>query len=92
VCVTIMKAFYDESFVVPHPVQASDDELHLVPYSGPPLTLRDELNKLASKLAIARNFAGIHWRSNATESLELGEEVALRYLAEERDCFNEHFG
>jgi hypothetical protein len=49
------------------------------------------LNKLASNIALGRNFAGVHWRSDATESLRLGEEVAIRYLREERYCFNEDF-
>jgi hypothetical protein len=33
----------------------------------------------------------VHWRSDAAESLRLGEEVALRYVAEERLCVNEQF-
>jgi hypothetical protein len=55
------------------------------------LTVGGELNKLASNVAIGRNIAGVHWRSDATESLKLGEEVAIRFLREERDCFNERF-
>jgi hypothetical protein len=90
-CVTILKAFFDESFVIPDPVEASVDGLRLLPYSGPDLTLGGELNKLASNVAIGRNFAGLHWRSDATESLKLGEEVAIRFLAEEQSCFNEPF-
>jgi len=65
-------------------VQAAPDGLSLVPYNGPPLTVGGELNKLASNIAIGRNFAGVHWRSDATESLKLGEEVAIRYLMDER--------
>jgi membrane-associated phospholipid phosphatase len=91
-CVTVLKAFFDESAEVPDPVQASENGLDLAPYHGPALTVGAELNKLASNVALGRNFAGVHWRSDATESLELGEEVALRYLAEERMCFNERFG
>jgi hypothetical protein len=90
-CVTILKAFFDESFVLPQPVEASADGLSLTPYSGPPLTVGGELNKLASNIALGRNIAGVHWRSDATESLRLGEEVALRFLREERACFNERF-
>ncbi|MGH9847257.1 MAG: vanadium-dependent haloperoxidase, partial [Blastocatellia bacterium] len=90
-CVTILKAFFDETFVIPNPVEASADGLSLAPYAGPPLTVGGELNKLASNIAIGRNIAGVHWRSDATESLKLGEEVAIRFLREERDCFNEPF-
>src|SRR5262245_28492781 len=90
-CVTILKAFFDESFVIPNPVEASADGLSLSPYAGPPLTVGGELNKLASNVAIGRNIACVHWRSDATESLKLGEEVAIRFLREERACFNERF-
>ena len=90
-CVTILKAFFDESTELPDPVEATPDGLDLLPYQGPRLTVGGELNKLASNIALGRNFAGIHWRSDAVASLVLGEEVALRYLAKERLCVNEPF-
>jgi hypothetical protein len=90
-CVTILKAFFDESFVLPQPVEASADGLALAPYTGPPLTVGGELNKLASNIALGRNIAGVHWRSDATASLRLGEEVALRFLREEHKVFSEKF-
>ena len=90
-CVTILKAFFDESAELPDPVEATPDGLDLLPYQGPRLTVGGELNKLASNIALGRNFAGIHWRSDAGASLVLGEEVALRYLAKERLCVNEPF-
>jgi hypothetical protein len=90
-CVTVLKALFDESFEIPDPVEASPDGLSHVPYVGPPLTLGGELNKLASNVAIGRNIAGVHWRSDAAESLKLGEEVAIRYLKDERRTFNERF-
>jgi len=33
----------------------------------------------------------VHWRSDAAESLKLGEAVAIRYLKDERRTFNERF-
>ena len=92
VCTTVLKAFFDEDFIIPHPVEASADGLSLEPYRGTPLTVGGELNKLAANIAHGRNIAGVHWRSDAAESLKLGEEVALRFLTEERACFNEDFG
>jgi hypothetical protein len=68
-CVTILKAFFDESVVIPNPVEATADGLNLVPYTGPDLTVGGELNKLASNVAIGRNIGGVHWRSDAAESL-----------------------
>ena len=90
-CVTVLKAFFDESFVIPSPVEASSDGLSLRPYSGSSLTVGGELNKLAANVAFGRNIAGVHWRSDATQSLKLGEEVAIRYLQEEHSCLNERF-
>lgn len=91
-CVTILKALFDENFVITNPVVPDpNDPTQLVPYNGPPLTIRGELNKLASNIAIGRNIAGVHWRSDATESLKLGEEVAIRLLQGQAGCYNENF-
>src|SRR5262245_49175561 len=46
-CVTILKWFYDENFVISQPVIPTPDGLALQPYFGPPLTVGGELNKLA---------------------------------------------
>lgn len=92
-CVTILKAMFDENFVISNPVVPDpNDPTQLVAYSGPPLTVRGELNKLASNIAIGRNIAGVHWRSDATESLKMGEEVAIRILQDQAGCYNENFG
>jgi membrane-associated phospholipid phosphatase len=44
------------------------------------ITVNDELNKLATNVALGRNWAGIHYRSDGVEGLLLGEQVAVRYL------------
>jgi len=44
------------------------------------ITVNDELNKLATNVALGRNWAGIHYRSDGIEGLLLGEQVAVRYL------------
>ena len=91
-CVTMLKAFFDESFVIPKPVEASRDGLTLVPYTGgAPLTVGGELNKLAANIALGRDTAGIHWRSDGIEGLTLGEAVALSVMSDMRGCFNERF-
>lgn len=90
-CVTVLKTLFDESFVIPNPVEASPHGLELLPYSGPDLTVGGELNKLASNVAFGRDIAGVHWRTDGSEALKLGEEVAIGYLREEHDCFNEQF-
>jgi hypothetical protein len=76
------------------PVQPTDDGLSLVPYTGSDagdLTVGGELNKIAANVALGRNTAGVHWRSDATESLKLGEQIAIGILKEQRACYNEVF-
>jgi hypothetical protein len=89
--VTILKAFFDESFVLPRPVVPDADGLTLQPYTGPPLKVGRELNKLANNIGIGRNMAGVHYRSDNQESLLLGEAVALQMLAEQKACHNQRF-
>ncbi len=93
--VTILKALFDENYVIPNPVVASEDGLSLIPYTGPDadkLTVGGELNKLAANIAIGRNFAGVHWRSDYTESVKLGEALAISVLQDQRLTYGEVFG
>ncbi|RNL85738.1 vanadium-dependent haloperoxidase [Halostreptopolyspora alba] len=78
-CVTVLKAFFDTSFVITDPVVPDEEGRKLVPYEGEVgvLTLEDELNKLAANISIARNMAGVHWRTDYTESLRLGERIGI---------------
>ena len=70
---------------------ASPDGLSLLPYSGPPLTVGGELNKLASNISIGRNGAGVHWRSDGVEGMKLGEAVATSLLRDRANNYNEPF-
>ncbi len=91
-CATILKAFFDESTPIESPTQARADGLALVGYTGADagqMTVGGELNKLAGNIAIFRNAAGVHWRSDYTESLPLGEAIAIGLLQEMSLGFNE---
>jgi hypothetical protein len=93
-CATIVKAFFDENWVIPAPVVASDDGLSLVPYSGDDafrLTVGGELNKVAANVAVGRNHAGVHWRSDYEVSLKLGEQIAISILRDQKKTYNETF-
>jgi hypothetical protein len=90
--ITLLKAFFDENFVIPSPVVPDPkDPTKVIPYSGRPLTVGGELNKLATNYAIGRGHGGIHWRSDGSASLALGEEVAISLLRDERLGYNEIF-
>jgi hypothetical protein len=97
-CVTVLKAFFDEAYRIPNPVQPNNDGTDLVPatnYDGSslsrPLTVGNELDKLASNISLGRNMAGIHYRSDYTQSLLLGESVAISILQDLSATFNEKF-
>ncbi|XWV24762.1 phosphoesterase-like protein [Tupanvirus deep ocean] len=63
-------------------VQANNNGTILETYSGDisNITISTELNKLASNVAIARNFAGIHYRTDAIRGILLGELIAIDYM------------
>lgn len=91
-CVTILKAWFNESAVVPNPVVPDASGTSLVPYTGSDtLTVGGELNKIASNVANGRNMAGVHWRSDASQSLKLGEAVAISVMRDQKTCYNEQF-
>ncbi|MGH9497140.1 MAG: vanadium-dependent haloperoxidase [Candidatus Sulfotelmatobacter sp.] len=95
-CVTILKAFFSTDNVIffDH-VEASADGLSLVPYKGADawrMSVTNELHKLAGNIGMARNFAGIHWRSDYDQAMLLGEMVAMSLLCDQRATFNEDFG
>ncbi len=97
-CTTILKAWFKESTRLVDigltPLEPTSDGLKLVPYTGDDaeeLTVGSELNKIASNVALGRNTAGVHWRSDGTESLKLGEQIAINLLREQRACYNEIF-
>ncbi len=45
------------------------------------LTIEGELNKLAQNVAMGRSMGGVHWRTDNTRSLILGEALAAEILA-----------
>lgn len=92
VSATLAKAFFDESYVLPDPVQVDpNDPTKLIPYTGPALTVGGELNKLALNSTFGRVQAGIHWRSDSAAALALGEAVAIAILEDEKLTFQEPF-
>lgn len=60
-----------EDFCPPQPYCGSDAKK---------MTVGGELNKLASNVAMGRTMGGVHWRSDNTRSLRLGESIAIEIL------------
>jgi hypothetical protein len=90
-CATVLKAFLDETYQIQHPVEASADGMQLEPWLGEPLFLGGEVDKLASNIALARDAAGVHFRSDSIEGLKLGEAVAIGLLADYSRTYSERF-
>jgi hypothetical protein len=79
-CSAMLKAFFDETQLLTDTVQASPDGLSLNPLGGVALTVGGEVNKLAFNIAMGRDFAGIHYRSDGEAGFRLGEDVAIAML------------
>jgi len=89
---TLLKAFFDESWVIPNPVQPDpNDPTKLIPYEGPPLTVGGELNKLALNSAHGRGWGGIHARADSAAAFAAGEQIAIGLLRAERKALVEPF-
>ncbi len=88
--VTILKALFNEDFAIPSPLQPNAANTALEAYPGT-LTVGGELNKLAANIALGRDHAGVHYRSDGIEGLLLGEQVAIDILNNEAFLFNEDF-
>ncbi len=90
-CCTVLKAFFDEEMEIPNPVQADASGDSLLPWNGAPLTIGGELNKLANNVALGRDWAGVHYRSDGVDGLEVGEQQAIGLLRDYSRTYNEDF-
>ena len=96
---TVLKALFDEDYVFKarekvFPTEDGSDLRNAADVSNTstlahehdifaPLTVGGELNKLASNMALGRNWAGIHYRTDGIEGLRLGEAAAIQYLEDQ---------
>jgi hypothetical protein len=94
-CITVLKFFFDGDFVVPNPMVPANDGLSLLPYTGGDagqLTVAGELNKLANNVSFGHGvIAGIHWRTDTSSSIQLGEAVAISMLQDRAATYAEPF-
>src|SRR5215510_12228154 len=88
-CATILKAFFDADYMLPQPVEATADGLALSPWQGAALSLGNEIDKLANNIALGRDAAGVHYRSDSIRGLFVGEQQALGLLEDYSRTYNE---
>ncbi len=65
-----------------------------MPYTGSDkdqLTVGGEMNKIAANIGLGRAHAAVHWRYDYTDSLPLGEAVAISMLTDMAHNWNEPF-
>ena len=102
-CTTVLKALFNESFkmtellgrsrpystpVIPDP----QDGTELIEYTEKDcdrMTVGSELDKLASNIALGRNFGTVHYRADGDEGIRLGEKVAMRLLQDRARTYTE---
>ncbi|MEC7840219.1 MAG: vanadium-dependent haloperoxidase [Chlamydiota bacterium] len=89
--VTVLKAFFNEDFVIPNPLQPDVTNTSLEAYTGGDLTVGGELNKLASNICLGRDHAGVHYRCDGSDGMLLGEQIAIDVLNNEGFLYNEAF-
>lgn len=91
--VTVLKALFDDQASItttgmrPVGIDPDDPSQHVFIDRGedydPAIheqTVGSELDKLASNIAHARMFGGVHYRSDGERGIRLGEQVAIRFL------------
>jgi hypothetical protein len=88
-CATVLKAFFNERFVIPNAVAANTNGDALEPYRDAPLTLGGEFEKLAANISFGRHAAGVHYRSDSMAGLMAGEAQAIAMLSDYSRTFNE---
>jgi hypothetical protein len=77
--------------LLPSCVEPTSDGLTLRPCVNYAPTVEDEINKLAFNIAMARNWSGIHFRSDDVAGLHLGEQVGISVLQDLARTFSEDF-
>jgi len=98
-CATIVKAFFendtllkdytDLSPVKPNPSDPTTLVALTTGEGKDMLTVAGEMDKLASNIALARNFAGVHYRADGDEGILLGEQVAIKVLQDRMHMYPE---
>lgn len=86
-CATVLKMFFDNDIdwtTLAPVVEADALGTSLVGYGGSTagMTVATEINKIASNIVLGRDWAGVHYRADGIKGMELGEEVAMKYMGD----------
>jgi hypothetical protein len=79
-CAVVLKACFDGSMLMPACVEPNADGTKLAPCPNYFPTINSEINKLAFNVAMGRDWAGIHYRSDSVAGLQLGESVGISII------------
>ena len=98
-CATILKAWFDHGWELTDNgtrivYEPSADGSMLNDVSGiyaDTLTVEGELNKIAANIATGRDWAGVHYYTDYSESFQMGERIALGLLKEQKLTYGENF-
>jgi hypothetical protein len=90
-CAVVLKACFDGLMLLPGCVEPTEDGESLKPCHDFSPTVQDEIDKLAYNIAMGRNWAGIHFRSDNEAGLALGENVGISVLQDLACTFTEEF-
>ena len=90
-CCTVLKAFFEPDAELSDNVVASRMGERLEAYNGP-LTVGGEIDKLANNIALGRDWAGVHYRSDGVDGLRVGEQQAIGLLLDYSRTYREQFG
>ncbi|UQR67107.1 vanadium-dependent haloperoxidase [Bradyrhizobium sp. C-145] len=95
-CVTALKAYFagtqklkDVGITPVIPTSQGTDLTTVGVPDADQLTIAGELDKVASNIAIGRNMAGVHWRTDYSASMLLGQRIATSVLYHLRRDYHE---
>lgn len=82
-CVTVLKAFFETGCRIKDVYGPSSSGRKLKKIKSRKIDIEGELNKLAANISVGRNMAGVHYYTDYSESLIMGEQVACSILEEQ---------
>ncbi|MFL6843941.1 MAG: hypothetical protein ACJ8ER_03570 [Allosphingosinicella sp.] len=83
-CVTVIKAIFNNLVQIQVPAFGGEPNVATS-------TVKCELDKLASNVAIGRDWGGVHYRSDGEHGILLGEQIAIEYLQNYIRTYAEEF-